>query len=41
MSVNARAEEFQHLELFNKFTLFTSVRINRTTVPKSWYRQCH
>lgn len=34
MSVNARTEEFQHLELFDKFALFTNARIDRTTVPE-------
>ena len=37
MSVNARTEEFQHLELFDKFALFTNARIDRTTVPEGWY----
>ena len=37
MSVNARTEEFQHIEVFEKFALFTNARIDRTTVPKGWY----
>ena len=37
MSVNARTEEFQHIEVFDKFALFTNARIDRTTVPESWY----
>ena len=30
-------EEFQHIELFDKFALFTNGRIARDTVPKGWY----
>ena len=37
MAVNARTEEFQHLELFGKFALFTNARIDRSTVPDGWY----
>ena len=37
MKVNARTEEFQHLELFGKFALFTNARIDRSTVPEGWY----
>lgn len=37
MSVNARTEEFQHFELFDKFALFTNARIDRSTVPDGWY----
>ena len=37
MAVNARTEEFQHLELFDKFALFTNARIDRSTVPEGWY----
>ncbi len=37
MNVNARAGKFQHLELFDKFALFTNARINCTTVPNGWY----
>lgn len=37
MSVNARTEEFQHIELFDKFALFTNARIDRSTVPEGWY----
>ena len=34
MTVNARTEEFQQLELFGKYALFTNGRIDRPTVPK-------
>ena len=37
MKVNARTEEFQHIELFDKFALFTNARIDRSTVPEGWY----
>ena len=37
MAVNARTEKFQHLEVFDKPTLFTNGRIARDTVPKGWY----
>ena len=37
MTVNARTEEFQHLELFGKYVLFTNGRIDRSTVPEGWY----
>ena len=37
MKVNARMEEFQHIELFDKFALFTNGRIARDTVPEGWY----
>ena len=37
MTVNARTEEFQQLELFGKYALFTNGRIDRSTVPKGWY----
>ena len=37
MKGNARTEEFQHLELFDKFALFTKARIDRSTVPDGWY----
>ena len=37
MSVNARTEEFQHIEVFDKFALFTNAQIDRTTVPEGWY----
>ena len=36
MAVDARTEEFQHIEVFDKFALFTNARIDRTTVPKGW-----
>lgn len=37
MAVDARTEEFQHLELFDKFALFTNAQIDRATVPEGWY----
>ena len=37
MAVNARTEEYQHFELFDKPALFTNARIDRSTVPKGWY----
>ena len=37
MKVNARTEEFEHLELFDKPALFTNGRIDRTTMPEGWY----
>ncbi len=37
MKVNAKSEEFQHLELFGKYALFTNGRIDRSTVPRGWY----
>ena len=37
MKANARTEEFQHIELFDKYALFTNARIDRSTVPKGWY----
>ena len=37
MAVNARTEEFQHVEVFDKPALFTNGRIARDTVPKGWY----
>ena len=37
MSINARTEEFQHIELFDKYALFTNARIDRSTVPEGWY----
>lgn len=37
MTVNAKTEEFQQLELFGKYALFTNGRIDRSTVPKGWY----
>ena len=38
MAVNARTEEFQHIEVFDKPALFTNGRIAHDTVPKGWYR---
>ena len=37
MSVNAREEEYEHVELFGKPALFTNSRIDRNTVPKGFY----
>ena len=37
MSVNAREETFEHIELFGKPALFTSSHINRATVPEGFY----
>ncbi len=34
MKVNASTEEFQHLELFGKYALFTNGRIDRSTVSR-------
>ena len=36
MTVNARTEEFQHLELLGKYALFTNGRIDRSAVPEGW-----
>lgn len=37
MRVNARKEEFKRVELFGKPALYTSSRIDRSTVPKGFY----
>lgn len=37
MSVNAREEKYEQVELFGKPVLFTNFRIDRSTVPKGWY----
>ena len=37
MTVNARTEEFQQLELFGKYALFTNGCIDRSTVPEGGY----
>ena len=37
MAANARIEEFEHVELFDKPALFTNDRIDRSTVPEGWY----
>lgn len=37
MSVNAREETFEYIELFGKPALYTNSRIDRTTVPEGWY----
>ena len=36
MSVNARKEKYEHIELFGKPALFTNSRIDRTTVPEGF-----
>lgn len=37
MSINARKEEYEYIELFGKPGLFTNSRIDRDTVPDGWY----
>jgi hypothetical protein len=37
MSVNAREEEYEYVELFGKPALFTNSRIDRDTVPEGWH----
>ena len=37
MSVYAREENFEYIELFGKPGLFTNARIDRDTVPEGWY----
>ena len=37
MRVNARKEEYEHIELFGKPALFTSARIQTDSVPDDWY----
>lgn len=37
MSVNARKENFEYIELFGNPGLFTNARIDRDTVPEGWY----
>ncbi|MEG1578870.1 MAG: LPD28 domain-containing protein, partial [Oscillospiraceae bacterium] len=37
MSVNAREERFESVELFDKPALLTNSRINRDTVPQGFY----
>lgn len=37
MKVNAREEQFEHVELFGKPALFTNFRIDRATVPKGFF----
>lgn len=37
MSVNARNEEYEHIELLGKPALLTDSRIDRDTVPKGWH----
>ena len=37
MSVIAREEEFEHIELFGKPALFTNSRITRSSVPEGFY----
>jgi hypothetical protein len=36
-TVNARKEEYEHIELFGKPALFTNSRIDRTTVLEGFY----
>lgn len=37
MSVNAREEEYEHVELFGSPALMTVSRIDRSTVPPGWF----
>lgn len=37
MSVSAREEQFEHIELFGKPALFTESRIDRSTVPEGFW----
>jgi hypothetical protein len=37
MSVNAREEQYEHVELFGKPALYTSSRVDRSTVPEGFY----
>lgn len=37
MSVNAREEQYEHVELFGKPALFTDSRIDRSTVPEGFH----
>ena len=37
MSVNAREEQYEHVELFGKPALFTDSRIDRGTVPEGFH----
>lgn len=37
MSVNAREEQYEHVELFGKPALYTSSRVDRNTVPDGFY----
>lgn len=37
MSVNAREEEYQEVELFGKPALFTNSRIDPGTIPEGWF----
>ena len=37
MAVDARNEEYEHVELFGKPALFTDSRISRFTVPRGWF----
>ena len=36
-SIDARKEEYEHVELFGKPALFTDSRISRFTVPQGWF----
>ena len=35
--LDARKEEYEHVELFGKPALFTDSRISRFTVPQGWF----
>ena len=37
MAVNARTEEFQHIEVFDKPSLYNKGRFARYTVPQGLY----
>ena len=37
MAIDARKEEYEHVELFGKPALFTDSRISRFTVPQGWF----
>jgi len=38
MNANAMTEEFEHIELFGKPVLFTTARVESSTVPDGWHR---
>lgn len=37
MHINAREDKMEHIELFGKPALFTTLRIDRSTIPPGWY----
>ena len=37
MQVDAKTEEYEHVELFGRPVLFTNFRIDRATVPEGWH----